>query len=128
MESEFAFVKYNEKLLKHKEELTPLEKYLIKELSDPSTYTSFEEPWIKQIINNLRRRFGNEYGDFTEASIILKIEGASDEEEEIIRRAVADALAAKGFVDYDNNNPFALNKDEKAITEAQINKLRGGDF
>lgn len=50
MRSVFTLVKYNPKLMADLKILTPLEKYLIYELSNPDVGTSFGDDWVRRII------------------------------------------------------------------------------
>ena len=46
MRSVFTLVKYNSKLMADLKTLTPLEKYLIYELSNPDVGASFGDDWV----------------------------------------------------------------------------------
>ena len=118
MRSVFTLVKYNLKLMAVLKTLTPLEKYLIYELSNPDIGTSFGDDWVRRII----RRLTKKYGDFVVDAATIEIEHASEETEDAIYLAVKEALKQQGFVDYYNDNPFALTKAEMKAMEQEIEK------
>jgi len=118
MRSVFTLVKYNPKLMADLKTLTPLEKYLIYELSNPDVGTSFGDDWMRRII----RRLTKKYGDFVVDAATIEIEHASEETEDAIYLAVKEALKQQGFVDYYNDNPFALTKAEMKAMEQEIEK------
>ncbi len=88
MRSVFTLVKYNPKLMADLKTLTPLEKYLIYELSNPDVGTSFGDDWVRRII----RRLTKKYGDFIVDAATIEIEHASEETEDAIYLAVKDCL------------------------------------
>lgn len=120
MRSVFTLVKYNPKLMADLKTLTPLEKYLIYELSNPDVGTSFGDDWVRRII----RRLTKKYGDFIVDAATIEIEHASEETEDAIYLAVKEALKQQGFVDYYNDNPFSLSREELHAMEEEISKYQ----
>jgi len=96
MRTVFTFVKYNEKLLADKEELTQLEKSLIIRDTDPDVIHRFT-PEEKEVLKKLKAR----YGDFIVDYADVEIEGTDNAE-----RIVVEAFKRAGFVNYYNENPF----------------------
>jgi len=120
MRSAFTFVKYNPKLMADLKTLTPLEKYLIYELSNPDVCTSFSDDWVRRII----RRLTKKYRDFIIDAATIEIEHASEEAEDAIYLAIKEALKQHGFVDYYNDNPFRLSREELYAMEEEISKYQ----
>ena len=120
MRSVFTLVKYNPKLMADLKTLTPLEKYLIYELSNPDVSTSFGDDWVRRII----RRLTKKYGDFIVDAATIEIEHASEKTEDAIYLAVKEALKKQGFVDYYNDNPFSLSREELHAMEEEISKYQ----
>ena len=123
MRSVCTFVKYSEKLLADINNLTPLEKYLIYELSNPDVGTFFEEEWVRKII----RRLDKKYGEFVVDAATVEVEHASEEVEDVIFDAVREALKEHGFVDYYGDNPFRLAKEERIELQREIERHRVTD-
>ena len=123
MKSVFTLVKYNPKLMADLKTLTPLEKYLIYELSNPDVGTSFGDDWVRRII----RRLTKKYGDFIVDAATIEIEHASEETEDAIYLAVKKALTKQGFVDYYNNNPFELTREEMNVMKKEIERYKNKD-
>jgi len=120
MRSVFTLVKYNPKLIADLKTLTPKEKYLIYELSNPDVGTSFSEDWMRRII----RRLTKKYGDFVVDAATIEIEHASEETEDAIYLAVKEALKKQGFVDYYNDNPLRLTREELHALKEEISKYQ----
>ena len=116
METVWTFVKYNPKLLAELDKLSPLEKYLIRETSNPDTFTEFGDEWVERKIRELQRK----YGRFTEKSVTIMVDHADEQTEDIIYEAVREELEEHGFVDYYEGNPFSLNKQERQALNAEI--------
>ena len=116
METVWTFVKYNPKLLAELDKLSPLEKYLIREMSNPDTLTEFGDEWVERKIRELQRK----YGRFTEKSVTIMVDHADEQTEDIIYEAVREELEKHGFVDYYEGNPFSLNKQERQALNAEI--------
>ena len=97
MRSVFTLVKYNPRLIEDLKTLTPLEKYLIYELSNPDVGTSFSDDWVRRVIRRLTKKYGDFIVDYADA----EIEGTDNAE-----RIVIEAFKRAGFVNYYNENPF----------------------
>jgi len=123
MRSVFTLVKYNPKLMADLKTLTPLEKYLIYELSNPDVGTSFSDDYVQRIIRQLTKK----YGDFIVDTATIEIEHASEETEDAIYLAIKETLNQKGFVDYYNDNPFKLTQEEINMIEQEIERYKNKD-
>jgi len=121
--SVFTLVKYNPKLMADLKTLTPLEKYLIYELSNPDVGASFGDDWVRGII----RRLTKKYGDFIVDAATIEIEHASEDTGDAIYLAVKEALKQQGFVDYYNDNPFKLTQEEINIIDQEIERYKNKD-
>jgi len=124
MRSIFTLVKYNPKLMADLKTLTPLEKYLIYELSNPDVGTSFGDDRVRRII----RRLTKKYGDFIADAATIEIEHASEETEDVIYFAVKEALKKQGFVDYYNDNPLRLTREELHAVKEEISKISKKEY
>ena len=123
MRSVCTFVKYSEKLLAVINTLTPLEKYLIYELSNPDVGTFFEEECVRRIIRQLDKK----YGEFVIDAATLEVEHASEEIEDVIFDSAREALKKYEFVDYYGDNPFRLTKEERIELQREIERHRVTD-
>ena len=120
MRSVFTLVKYNPKLMADLKTLTPLEKYLIYELSNPDVGTAFGDDRVRRII----RRLTKKYGDFIIDAATIEIEHANEETEDVIYFAVKEALKKQGFVDYYNDNPFRLTREELHAIKKKLANIK----